>query len=102
MTHGTEDEDTRPHLTVLRLGDELRQAHDQFGILIGERDDLAAELARARERLEHLREVAVAFAFVAVSAEPTLRSARTLELLRERCNECRPPDAAALKPGLWP
>lgn len=63
---------------------------------------LVAELAALRQQLLELREAAVAFAFIAVYSDRTLRTAATLEGLRIEINRCRPPDAAEMIPGLIP
>jgi uncharacterized protein YjiS (DUF1127 family) len=91
---------------ILGLCEELHHARETWLKYKRENTRLEGVLAKrledldvARDDILYLREVAVAFAFVAVSADPTLRSARTLELLREECNRCRAPSAVELKPG---
>lgn len=62
---------------------------------------LGAEVRALREQLLDLRETAVAFAYIAVTSDWTLRTTATLENLRRELNRCRPPNAAEMKPG-WP
>lgn len=60
---------------------------------------LADEVRALREQLLDLRETAVAFAYIAVTSDWTLRSTTTLENLRLELNRCQPPNAVDVKPG---
>jgi hypothetical protein len=91
---------------VLGLCEELREVRQswhenkrELTRLEGVLAKRLEELETARAELAYLREVAVAFAYVAVSADFGLRTTKTLELLRQECNRCRPADEADIKPG---
>lgn len=68
-------------------------------ILIGE---LHHDVEVLQRQLYDLREAALAFAYVAVYSESSLRDMATLEGLRQELNRCRPPNTTELKPGLRP
>jgi hypothetical protein len=87
---------------MLRMCDDLRQAREGVEAVLTERRVLMKSLVHVGEELALLRLAAVAFAHVAVSADASLRCTRTLDLLLQRCNHCRPPDSPVLKAGLRP